>query len=205
MADDNRYGGYGRDRDRDDRSDYTRGYGSQGYGGYNQRDDDRGRGYGAYGQAGSSYARSGYASGNRDDRQAYDGSGRDDDRYDNRDEERRVATDETDRLIASNKVEGTRVYDRRGNRLGTIYNFMVDKRSGRVEYAVLSFGGFLGMGERHYPLPWNQLTYDERQGGYVVDITERDLERAPSHRAGEQPRFDRGYSSDINRFYGIGY
>ena len=69
-------------------------------------------------------------------------------------------TDETDRLIASNKVEGTAVYNRQGERLGSIYNFMVDKRSGQVEYAVLSFGGFLGIGEDYYPLPWKALTYD---------------------------------------------
>jgi sporulation protein YlmC with PRC-barrel domain len=76
-----------------------------------------------------------------------------------------VATDETDRLIASDKVEGTKVYDRQGERLGSVYNFMVDKRSGKVEYAVLSFGGFLGIGDSYYPLPWKALTYDTGQGG----------------------------------------
>ena len=73
-------------------------------------------------------------------------------------------TDETDRLIASNKVEGTAVYNRQGERLGSIYNFMVDKRSGQVEYAVMSFGGFLGIGENYYPLPWKALTYDTSHG-----------------------------------------
>jgi sporulation protein YlmC with PRC-barrel domain len=126
-------------------------------------------------------------------------------RYDNRDEERRVPRDETSRLIASNKVEGTRVYDRDGERLGTIENFMVSKRSGRVEYAVLSFGGFMGVGERHYPVPWDELTYDERLGGYVVSITERDLERAPSHAANRAPRFDGRYADDIDAYYGVGY
>lgn len=118
-------------------------------------------------------------------------------------EDRGVPMDETDRLIASDKVEGTRVYDRRGNRLGHIENFMVEKRSGRVEYAILSFGGFLGLGERHYPLPWQVLDYDERLGGYVVDITERDLERAPSHRAGEAPRWDMAYSQGVYGFWGV--
>ena len=78
---------------------------------------------------------------------------------------------------------------------------MVDKRSGRVEYAVLSFGGALGMGDRHYPLPWGMLTYDEECGGYVVDLAPRDLERAPSHRAG-QTSIDRSYESDIHGYYG---
>jgi hypothetical protein len=64
-----------------------------------------------------------------------------------------VETDETRDLISSDKVEGTSVYDRNGNNLGTISNVMLDKRSGQVAYAVLSFGGFLGMGSRYHPLP----------------------------------------------------
>jgi len=119
------------------------------------------------------------------------------------DEHRRTPRDETERLIASDKVEGTRVFGRDGRDLGRIENFMVDKRRGRVEYAVLSFGGFMGLGHRHYPLPWNQLDYDERLGGYRVDITERDLERAPSHRAGSTPAYDAGYGRDIYSYYGI--
>jgi hypothetical protein len=61
--------------------------------------------------------------------------------------------DETGDLIASNKVEGTAVYNRQGERLGTVHNFMVNKRSGQVAYAVMSFGGFLGIGESYHPLP----------------------------------------------------
>jgi hypothetical protein len=123
----------------------------------------------------------------------------DQDRYG--DEHRRTPREETERLIASDKVEGTRVFDREGRTLGRIENFMVDKRRGSVEYAVLSFGGFLGMGDRYYPLPWNQLTYDERLGGYRVEITERDLERAPSHRAGTTPSYESGYGRDIFTYY----
>lgn len=108
-----------------------------------------------------------------------------------------IATDETNRLIASNKVEGTAVYDRNGNRLGSVYNFMVDKRAGRVEYAVMSFGGFLGIGEEYHPLPWDQLTYDTDQGGYVVDLTKERLEGAPRYRAGEEPAFDRASLHDV--------
>lgn len=127
---------------------------------------------------------------------------RDNQRFHNEDEDRRVPLNETERLIASDKVEGTRVYDRYGERLGAIQNFMVDKRSGTVEYAVLTFGGTLGVGDRHYPLPWRMLSYDERLGGYVVEITQRDLDRAPSHREGEEPRYDRGYGADIKGYYG---
>lgn len=127
--------------------------------------------------------------------------GQRDEQYSRADENRRVPRDETERLIASDKVEGTAVYDRNGDRLGRIENFMVGKRSGKVEYAVLSFGGFMGVGERHYPIPWEQLTYNERLGGYLVEIDERDLERAPSHRAGDTPRFEGRYGEDIHSYY----
>ena len=68
-----------------------------------------------------------------------------------------VFSHETDELIASNKVEGTAVYNRQGERVGTLHHFMVGKRSGQVAYAIMSFGGFMGLGEKHYPLPWNEL------------------------------------------------
>src|SRR3546814_16960054 len=70
---------------------------------------------------------------------------------------------------------------------------MVNKREGTVEYAVMSFGGFLGIGERYHPLPWKVLTYDNDQGGYVVDLDKAMLEKAPSYRSGAEPRFDRAY------------
>jgi len=114
------------------------------------------------------------------------------------------ATDETDRLIASNKVEGTAVYNRNGDRLGTVHNFMVDKRSGQAEYAVMSFGGFLGIGESYHPLPWKILTYDTGQGGYVVDLDQSLLEKAPSYRSDEEPRYDRAYGDQVNSYYGVG-
>lgn len=114
------------------------------------------------------------------------------------------ATDETDRLIASNKVEGTAVYNRNGDRLGTVHNFMVDKRSGQAEYAVMSFGGFLGIGENYHPLPWKILTYDTGQGGYVVDLDQSLLEKAPSYRSDEEPRYDRAYGDQVNSYYGVG-
>jgi len=101
----------------------------------------------------------------------------DDERFDNHDAHRTVPRNETDRLIASDKVEGTPVYDRRGERIGKIENFMVTKRSGRVEYALLSVGGFMGMRERYYPIGWDELTYDERLDGYVVQLDERDIKR----------------------------
>ena len=113
-----------------------------------------------------------------------------------------TATNETGDLIASDKVEGTAVYDRNGTKLGTVYNFMVEKRSGHVAYAVLSFGGFLGMGTSYHPLPWNQLTYEPAQGGYVVDLTKEQLEGAPTYSASEAPVWDDPtYGRGIDEYY----
>jgi len=116
-----------------------------------------------------------------------------------------IATDETRRLIASDKVEGTAVYNRAGERLGSIANFMVDKRSGRVEYAVLSFGGFLGIGNDYYPLPWDVLEYDTRQGGYVVNLDKSVLEKAPRYSREQEPAFDRDYREQVYGYYNVPY
>ena len=80
--------------------------------------------------------------------------------------------DETGNLIGSDKVEGTAVYGADSNKIGSIERVMIDKMSGRVSYAVLSFGGFLGIGDDHYPLPWQSLKYDTTLGGYVTGVTE---------------------------------
>ena len=115
-----------------------------------------------------------------------------------------IEIDESVRLIASNKVEGTVVYDRNEEKLGTIYNFMVDKLNGQVEYAVLQFGGFLGVGSDYYPLPWDMLEYDVEQGGYVVDIDKDSLEDAPRFKD-EEPVFDRAYAEQVYSHYGVPY
>jgi sporulation protein YlmC with PRC-barrel domain len=115
----------------------------------------------------------------------------------------RIPTDETERLISSNKVEGTPVYDRNGDRLGSIHNFMVDKFRGKVVYAVLKHSsGFLGLDERYFPLDWDQLRYDERLGGYHIDMTEDQLKQSGSWDRNErwsrmQP--DRGRDSEPRR------
>jgi sporulation protein YlmC with PRC-barrel domain len=109
---------------------------------------------------------------------------------------------ETSSLIASDMVEGTSVFNKDGEKMGTILNFMVNKHSGQVEYAVMSFGGFLGMGEDHYPLPWNKLKYDVAQHGYVVDITREKLDKAPKHESTAYPIYDPVYGTMVNSYYG---
>lgn len=119
--------------------------------------------------------------------------------------EGQIAHDETSNLIASDKVEDTAVFNREGEKLGTIKNFMVGKRNGRVEYAVLSFGGLFGMGERLHPLPWNALDYDTDKGGFVVDIDKEKLESGPSFERGKEPEFNREYGEKVYGHYGQNY
>lgn len=115
-----------------------------------------------------------------------------------------VATDETASLISAEKVIGTSVYNRQGDTLGTVYDVMINKTSGQVAYAIMSFGGFLGMGETYHPLPWRSLTYDTNQQGYVVDIDRDKLENAPNYAAGSEPDWsDRSYAQRIDRYYGF--
>jgi len=114
-----------------------------------------------------------------------------------------VAIDETERLIDSDKVEGTSVYARRDENIGSIYTVMIDKFTGQVAYAVMSFGGFLGIGERYHPLPRKALTYDTRLGGYVVDVTREQLERAPSYARGETPWSDPAYGRRVSDYCGV--
>ena len=86
---------------------------------------------------------------------------------------------ETGNLIGSDKVESTAVYGADESKIGNVQRVMIDKISGQVRYVVVSFGGFLGMGEDYYPMPWDKLNYDTRLGGYRVDLTEAQLKGAP--------------------------
>jgi len=112
-----------------------------------------------------------------------------------------VEKDETMDLIASSKVEGTAVYNRQGEKLGEVYNFMVGKRSGEVAYAVMSFGGFLGIGQKYHVLPWDVLTYDTGKKGYVVDADRDRLMGAPSHAAGEDPFAQPEYGRKVREYW----
>lgn len=116
-----------------------------------------------------------------------------------------IERDDTSNLISSEKVDGTAVFNRQGEKLGTIHHFMVGKRNGRVEYAVLSFGGLFGMGERYHPLPWNTLKYDTDKGGYLIDLDKDQLKNGPSYERGQEPTFDRTYGERVYGAYGMTY
>jgi uncharacterized protein YrrD len=87
---------------------------------------------------------------------------------------------ETASLISASKVTGSNVYTAAGESLGDIHDVMLDKQSGKIAYAIMSFGGFLGMGTKYQPLPWSTLTYDVQKGGYVVPMSKATLEAAPT-------------------------
>jgi PRC-barrel domain len=111
---------------------------------------------------------------------------------------------ETGTLIGSDKVEGTAVYGADNNKIGSIERVMIDKASGKVSYAVLGFGGFLGVGNDHYPLPWQSLKYDTRLGGYVTGVTEQQLRGAPKYGNDNEWNWgDLTRTRAVNDYYGV--
>jgi sporulation protein YlmC with PRC-barrel domain len=107
-------------------------------------------------------------------------------------------------LIGSDKVEGTTVYGADAIKIGSIKRVMIDKTSGRVSYAVLSFGGFMGIGDEYYPLPWQSLKYDTSLGGYVAGITEDQLQGAPKYANESSWNWsDASTAKSIDEYYGI--
>src|SRR5262249_54867721 len=108
---------------------------------------------------------------------------------------------ETVSLIGSDKVEGTAVYGADEKKVGQVERVMIDKMSGKVAYAVLSFGGFLGMGEDYYPTPWPNLTYDTRLGGYGVNVPKDQVERGPKYRKGSDWNWSRDNDVRVHDYY----
>lgn len=104
-------------------------------------------------------------------------------------------TPKTHNLIASDRVEGTPVFRSSGEKVGIIQRLMIDKLSGNVVYAVLSFGFFLGIGQKHLPIPWARLKYDRAKAAYQVDLTDEELGRAPAYEVDREFDWgDRGQS-----------
>jgi len=99
------------------------------------------------------------------------------------------------RLIASDRVERTAVRRSDGTKIGTIERLMIDKVSGKVAYAVLSFGGFMGVGVKHIPVPWDRMKYGVSLDAYEVNLSDEELSRAPLFEGDEE--FDWGYRDDV--------
>jgi sporulation protein YlmC with PRC-barrel domain len=115
------------------------------------------------------------------------------------------AAQETGKLISADKVEGTNVYNTLGDTLGAIHDLMIDKATGKVAYALMSFGGFLGIGNQYHSLPWSLLKYDTNLGGYVINLDKRRLEGAPAYDVGTEPAWgDRSSKARFTTITGWG-
>jgi hypothetical protein len=113
------------------------------------------------------------------------------------------ATDrrETATLIGSDKVDGTAVYGADQEKIGSIQRVMIDKLSGKVAYAVMSFGGFMGLGEDYYPVPWSTLKYDTNLGGYRVNLTNDQLKGAPKYSDSTDWNWSRDNDRRVHDYY----
>jgi len=106
-------------------------------------------------------------------------------------------------LIASDRVEGTAVRRSDGKKIGTIERLMIDKLSGNVAYAILSFGGILGMGQKHLPVPWSRMQYNPALEAYEINLSDEELAKAPSYAADKDFDWgDRTRETEIHAYYG---
>ncbi|HVO03011.1 MAG TPA: PRC-barrel domain-containing protein [Candidatus Cybelea sp.] len=112
--------------------------------------------------------------------------------------------DETVDLIAADKVQGTDVYTRRRDRAGEIEDIMIDKISGRVAYAIVAFGGFLGMGETRRAIPWSVLHYDTELGGYIAEVDDAVLKDAPNEVSSDDRYYrDMDWNTRVYTHFGV--
>jgi sporulation protein YlmC with PRC-barrel domain len=112
--------------------------------------------------------------------------------------------EKTHDCIASNRVEGTKVYGADGEKIGTVDYVMIEKRSGQAREAIVDASGFLGLGGKRHSIPWQKLEYDEDSGGYKLDVTEDQLKNAPSYNENEPDRAsDSQYKTSVYEYYAV--
>ena len=104
-------------------------------------------------------------------------------------------------LILASRVEDAPVYNRAGERMGHVADLSIDKVSGRVIYAIMSFGGFLGIGEKFHPVPWSMLKYDVEKAGYVAALDKAQLKDAPYYDAAELVDLGASHQAVISSYY----
>lgn len=106
--------------------------------------------------------------------------------------------------IRAKRVIGTSVKDTGGTTIGTVEDIMLDKETNHIMYAVVGFGGFLGMGEKYHPIPWSQLDYNENHSAYVVPYTKDQLKAAPADSLDELTRGDgTGFRDRAYEYYKV--
>ena len=92
--------------------------------------------------------------------------------------------------IRAKKVAGTTVSDPSGKKIGQVEDIVLDKLSNNIMFAIVSFGGFLGISEKYHPVPWSSLKYDKDEDSYIVNFTKQQLEAAPAASLDELVRGD---------------
>jgi len=105
-------------------------------------------------------------------------------------------------LIAASKVEGKPVFDAAGEKLGAVKELYIDKLTGEVEFAAVSVGGVLGVGETYHPLPWRALSYDTGKDGFVVNVDRARLETSPAYDVERLSRPDYGWGPEVREYFG---
>lgn len=105
------------------------------------------------------------------------------------------------RAIAASRVIGSNVYSSSGQSIGDVQDIILDKQSDKIMFAVLSFGGFLGIGEKYHAMPWASLNYVPEQGGYVVGLTKAQLEKAPVYDLNELTKGDGSWKAPTLDYY----
>lgn len=110
---------------------------------------------------------------------------------------------QTQRYASATLREDRVIFDRTGNRLGKITEVMVDLMSGRVEFVVASFGGFLGLGQKYHPLPYQILQMHPDGTGFIIDAETSLIDGSPAYRLDDAPVFDEGYGDRLRSYYGL--
>jgi len=107
------------------------------------------------------------------------------------------------RVMSASSLSGDRVVNSKGEDIGKIDEIMIDTPTGRVAYAVLSFGGFLGMGDKLFAIPWSMLSLDEDNKVFRLDIDKERLKRAPGFDKDHWPDMaDRTWGTSVYQYYG---
>jgi len=107
-------------------------------------------------------------------------------------------------VVAADTLTGDRVVNRQKEDLGTIEHLMIDVKKGRVAYAVLSFGGFLGVGDKLFAIPWNALSVDTAENQLILDVDKQILERAPGFDKDHWPNMaDHAWGAEVSSYYGV--
>ena len=115
-------------------------------------------------------------------------------------------TTDHNQLLSAASLKGTAIVNREGENLGNLEEIMLHLDSGDVAYAVVSFGGFLGMGDKHFAVPWDALTVDTNEHRIVLDVDRERLENAPGFDKDAWPTTaDTGWMTDLYRHYGATY